>query len=221
MQISLQLWNCIFAKRQIHCLYFLTAHIYLFHSLIKDLLSQLIEYALEEPCYRNHCLLKDVQPWVLHTFFSSVSFFEILHHISSSNVEVELNYIFNWIMVIKFHMISIRRGALSWVYKVFRRKIIIFLFWNVNSVVDFDIYFCTERGLFCFVKCFKVISNHLLNQFFINFMVMLWHTWRICLRIFWKMFSIFAFLWYLNINIIDPHIKCLFLKTWGNVDHSA
>ena len=31
-----------------------------FNSLINNLLSQLFEYALEEPSYSNHCLLKDI-----------------------------------------------------------------------------------------------------------------------------------------------------------------
>ena len=62
------------------------------------------------------------------------------------------------------------------VFNSYYYKLLIFLFWCVNKYYWFELLFfpCRlHRQLFCFVKCFIVISNELFHQF-------LWNVWPYC-----------------------------------------
>ena len=115
----------------------------------------------------------------LTLFLDRSSISKILHHISFLlvNLGFTMPIKLYWNKKLRQNTIyfKIRWGTMFWSGTFFRRKFIIFLFWCVNSIVHLNSYFpCRlHRGLLCFVKCFMVIPNYLLNQ-------LLWMLWPYC-----------------------------------------
>ena len=108
----------------------------------------------------------------LHTFLDGSSTSKILHHIRF--LLLNLGFI-QFKNCDKIHIINTRWATMFCGGRFSKRKLLIFLFWCVNTIVDLNSYFpCRlHRKLFCFVKCFMLIPTDLLNQ-------LLWILWPYC-----------------------------------------
>ena len=124
----------------------------------------------------------------------------------------------------QFYMTNIRVGTMF--RFVFRRKLSIFLFWRLHSIFDLIIILpCRlHKKLFYFMKCFMVISNHLLNHFYelnihgVTYISnLLWMFWE---NSFNFSLNLIHFLWYLKFTSWTPTVNFHVQNYMDNFDYS-
>ena len=107
--------------------------------------------------------------------------------------------------------------------RFFGRKLLIFLFWWTVCLVYtvlfiwIPIFPCRlHRELFCFVECFMVIPNYILNPFLLILMPYSDKCCKFIVKVLKKkpksLFKVNTFLWYLNLYSTDSHVFTLFSK---------